>query len=315
MSAPRLTKLSSDGLELRRYRVCVSMWTCVAFAAALGGCAPATQQAIYAPFYGADPGNSSGFTRLGVVDTESGEVSEVLSAFGEGYGVLPNLIASAAFDPDGELYTIVNGLKLNDDDRISSQLATVDMATGRITPIGPPHPINMIALEVDDQGQVYACGFDLPPAVIGDDHLYRIDKETGAAEDLGSTGIERIMDLALDADGNLYATSGDVLYTLDPSTGQVLESMEIIGVPEQWFPGEDGGLERLPSEVMTIAFDRNGQLHALAMRAFMYPALEVHGVPHGAPLLRIDPESGMATVVSWTGAPNFHGGDIRPEIE
>ena len=269
-------------------------------------------EALYAPYLAPGLG---GFRRLGKVDIRTGDVTEIIPDFGPGYD-FPNdpvLVASAAFDVDGTLYTIVNTLKLGEQESVSSQLAIIDIDTGSIRLIGDPNPVNLIGLEIDAQGRIYATGFDLPPAIVGDDHLYTIDKETGQAVDMGPTGIDRIMDLAFDGAGTLYATSGNMLYTIDPANGQVLSTVEITGVPEQWFDDPEGGGRKLqPSEVMTIAFDKHGTLHALSMKAFSYPRLEVNGAPHGAPLLRIDPNTGKVTVVAWTGAPNFHSGDIPP---
>lgn len=226
-------------------------------------CAPRLQEGIYAPYYGGDPTDPSGFKRLGRVDVQTGEVTELIPDFGPRFNKLPKIIASAAFDVDGTLYTIVNTLKLDEQSSVSSQLATIDIDTGNIRLIGDPNPVNMIGIEIDAQGRIFATGFDLLPALVGDTHLYLIDKKTGQALDVGSTGIDRIMDLAFDKTGKLYATTANVLYTIDPSNGHVLSTVEITGVPEQWFDNpEDGGRELQPSEVMTIAFDKHGTLHA-----------------------------------------------------
>ena len=64
--------------------------------------------------------------------------------------------------------------------------------------------------------------------------------------------------------------------------------------------------------VMSIAFDKHDVLHGLSMIGDHRPLLEVDGQVQGAPFLQIDPVSGATSVVRWTGAPNFHGGDIPP---
>ena len=275
------------------------------------------QGAIYAPYL--SPGQL-GFRRLGAVDTRTGDVREVITYFGAGFDFPadPVLVASAAFDVDGTLYTLINTVRIppTNPTPTFSQLAIIDIRTDEITRIGDPTPLNLVAMEIDACGQIYAAGFSTSNGVlVGDTHLYTIDKETGTATDIGDTGIETIMDLAFDSRGNLYATVANNLYTLDPETGQVLSDVEINGVPIQRITGALCG--EAPdcdwqSEVMTLAFDKHDVLYAMPQVGFHRTLPELDGKPHGAPLLEIDPDTGDATLITWTGEPKFHGGDIPP---
>ena len=272
------------------------------------------QGALYAPYRA--PG-LRGFRRLGKVDTRTGHVKEVIPYFGPGYD-FPNdpvLVLSAAFDVDGTLYTLINTISIPPDfPAQTSQLAIIDGHMDEIIPVGDPNPFNLAGLEIDACGQIYATGFGGAP-FLGTTDLYTLDKETGVATSLGATGLDRIMDLAFDSAGTLYATTANVLHTLDPADGQILTSISLDGVPIQRITGPncDGDPEcDWPSEVMSIAFDEDDVLYGLSMVAFNRPVLEVDGQPHGTPLLEIDPDTGDATFLVWTGVPNFHGGDIPP---
>jgi hypothetical protein len=277
------------------------------------------QGAFYAVYLGAVAGP---FTRLGSVDTQTGVVTERVDDFGEGYNAIPALIASGAFDLDGTFYTLINTLNVGGATP-SCQLAIVDIYSGQIYKVGQPNPFHMTAMEIDDRGQIYAAGYYAPnnAAFAGDSYLYRIDRRTGAATRIGDTGLEEVMDLAFDSAGTLYATTDNILYTFDLDSGQILSEVAIGGVPEQTVTGGACGdvpCVRSPFdseffvEVMSIGFDENDVLYAMPMVAFHRPVLELDGQPHGAPLMQIDPVTGDATVVAWTGQPNFHGGDFPP---
>ena len=195
------------------------------------------QGGLYAPYLGPVP--SRAFERLGMVNTHSGKVTEVNDSFGPEFVYdesNPVLVASAAFDVDGTLFTLINRINLGEADPTTAQLATIDAYTGQITPIGNPNPFNLTGMEIDACGQIYATGFNAPPWLNGENRLYTIDKETGVAtpkagEMVRDNGdkLENNMDLAFDGAGTLYATAGNVLYTLDTVTGQIMSEVELSG--------------------------------------------------------------------------------------
>jgi len=274
------------------------------------------QGTFYAPYYGTDPTNPFVFSRLGSVDIHTGAVTQVVPELAP-YHQLPNLIASAAFDVDGTLYTIINRIGR---DNPSSQLAIIDLETGEVTPVGSPDVISKLGLEIDGRGRIFATGYD-SPGLLGNEQLYQIHKDTGAATPIGDTGIYQIMDLAFDTQGTLYAVASNVLYTLDLEDGHITSQIPLEGVPMQRLLGglgcgtDENGAPvecQRQSEVMSLSFDKDDVLYGLSMVGVTYPLLEVDGVPQGAPLLRIDPATGVTEVVAWTGEPNFHSGDIPP---
>ncbi len=121
---------------------------------------------------------------------------------------------SAAFSADGEtLYTLLNTLA-ETAENVSSQLATIDAKTGKISSVGKIHPFNLVAMEVDTDNTIWATGFDLNPNPafpgmnwFGDSKLYQIHRDTGALTEIGETNITDgpIMDLAINA-GSKFRT-------------------------------------------------------------------------------------------------------------
>jgi hypothetical protein len=105
---------------------------------------------------------------------------------------------AAALDPtDGSLYTMANGLSGN------AELAKVNFLDGGLTLIGSGVGIDMIALEIKNDGTVYGVGFE-------DQLLYKINKSTGEKGDpIGDTEIHYLMNLAFDSTGTLYCTAND----------------------------------------------------------------------------------------------------------
>lgn len=217
-----------------------------------------------------------------------------------------------AFDVDGTMYTTVNwadGVR----EHSSSRLAKVDILTGELTYIGSPYSINFAGPEMDRSGNIYSTGFTVgdpatggdPPVVFGDSYLYTLDKNTGEATRIGDTGHTEWMDLEFDSKGQLWATFGNKLYTLDTQTGESTFVTEIVGVPQDNVPGvcpEDWPY----MEVMSLAFDDQDVLWATAMRG-LSNCEEVD-----SPVMRIDTQTGHATVVGYTHLGYNHGGDIMP---
>jgi hypothetical protein len=202
-------------------------------------------------------------TRLGTIDTASG-VGTDIGPFGT------TQTWAAAFDTDGTLYTTTDGFTGN------ATLATVNLATGAVTPIGGIG-INLISLEVAADGTMYGVGFD-------DGVLYSINKGTGAPTPIGNTGIVANMDLAFDSSGTLWATVSDNLWTLNLATGAATPQPPITGV--------------VPAgSVMGIMFDAADTLYATSYIA-------------GSSLYTVDTTTGVATPVGNTGFDFPHGGDI-----
>ncbi|PZQ18437.1 MAG: hypothetical protein DI564_03800 [Rhodanobacter denitrificans] len=103
----------------------------------------------------------------------------------------------------------------------STQLYTVDIATGQASPLGAPLSERMIGeLAIDANGLLY--GMD-----VYNDVLVAIDKTTGEAQAIGPTGLALWLAQGLDFDdrtGTLYLAAFDQdvgnIYTIDTMTGQ-----------------------------------------------------------------------------------------------
>jgi len=204
-----------------------------------------------------------------------------------------------AFDVDGSIYTTLNTLGAPED--VRSQFAQVDGVTGEVTLIGAPFPINTAGGDIDACGNYYTTGFEVPALgyIWGDSNLYRIDKQTGVPTIVGDTGKTNWMDLAFDAEGTLWATTENELYTLDTTTGAATFVTEIHGVPNEAPPDF--------MEVMSIAFNHKGQLYGTAMTVDYFD-------PDWSPVLKIDTDTGDGKVVGYTHQVYNHGGDIMPKM-
>jgi len=126
-----------------------------------------------------------------------------------------------AFTPDGTLWTIVDGFT-------NGQLATFNMGTGTATPVGTPMgTTDVIVLEADIGGTVYAAGFD--------GSFYTVNTTTGQLTLVGAMGINAVMDLAFDNSGTLYAIDSSQafseLYTINPATGAATFICSLSGTP------------------------------------------------------------------------------------
>lgn len=171
-------------------------------------------------------------------------------------------------------------------DEAAAQLAKVDMQTGEVELRGTVIDLNLMALEIDHCGEMFATGFTLSNQLgdlIGDTNLYRVDLEDGSLTLIGDTGIERIMDMAFDPEGTLWATVGNTLYTLDIDTGVPTEMARITGVEDD-------------NEIMGIGFTSEGQLFGTT--------------PFSDGFYIIDPMNGEVTEVGRHGFVIPHGGDI-----
>lgn len=167
-----------------------------------------------------------------------------------------------------------------------AQMARVDMQTGDVELLGSIINLNLMALEIDHCGEMFAAGFTLSNQLgelYGDTNLYRVDRQNGSLTLIGDTGLERIMDMSFHPDGKLWATVGNILYTLDMETGSPTEMATITGV-------EEG------NEIMGIGFTSEGELYGTT--------------PFSDGFYSIDPTTGMVTEVGRHGFTIPHGGDI-----
>lgn len=189
---------------------------------------------------------------------------------------------------DGYFYTILNKRLPADGtpDEAEARLARVDMQTGEVELLGSVIPLNLIGIEIDACGQVFATGFTLSNQIgefFGDTQLYRVDRQDGSLTLIGDTGLERIMDMSFDPEGTLWATVGNILYTLDPETGTPTEVARITGVEDD-------------NEIMGIGFTDEGTLFATT--------------PFSDGFYTIDLATGEVTEVGRHGFAFPHGGDI-----
>lgn len=231
----------------------------------------------------------SGHERFGKIDLASGVGTDVGPYQNPEVNVLRTEWAalSGALYEDG-FYNILN-LRLPSGatpDQAKSRLVKVNMDTGDVELLGEVIPLNLVALEINHCGEIFAAGFTLSNKLgewFGDTNLYRVDRKSGSLSLIGDTGLVKIMDLAFDPNGTLWATVGNVLYTLDMETGAPTEVVTITGVEKN-------------NEIMGIGFTSDGILYGTT--------------PYSDGFYRIDPASGVVTEIGRTGFKVPHGGDI-----
>lgn len=231
----------------------------------------------------------AGHERFGGIDLNSGEGVDVGPYTNPEVKILrPDWPALNGAIYEDEFYVILNKRLPSDStaDQAEARLARVDMTSGDVELLGSTIERNLVAMEIDHCGTIYAAGFTLSNQIgefFGDTSLYRVDWESGELDLIGDTGLERIMDLAFDPDGHLWGTVGNVLYTFDLESAAVTEVAEITGIED-----EHGA--------MGLAFTSEGELYATS--------------PFSEEIFRIDPASGVATAVGSHGFTIPHGGDI-----
>jgi hypothetical protein len=120
-----------------------------------------------------------------------------------------------------------------------AQLATLDLSTGAATLVGSPLGQNLMIMGMacSPDGTLYAVG----TADVNNPNfnsLYTVDRETGLATRVGSTGVlvpggvysGFFMALDFAPDGTLYGANTSSLYTIDPLTGQATKVVDFTGV-------------------------------------------------------------------------------------
>jgi hypothetical protein len=146
------------------------------------------------------------------------------------------------------------------------QLATLDLKTGQATLFGDPIPgpgpgLNVMATTFGPNGVLYAVG-DCVLTAAGDcgadpnfNSLYSVNVATGVFTLIGSTGAPQyFMDLAFDAQGNLFGVTTTLnpsltpatLYLINTTTGAATKVVDLVG----------------SNSIMGLAFGHDGQLYA-----------------------------------------------------
>lgn len=177
----------------------------------------------------------------------------------------------AAFSPSGVLYTVTDSYSS------SGRLATLDLTTGAATVFGAPVGVaNMMVLEFATDGTLYTASWVT-------DSLYKMNVTTGVPTLIGSLGFSGVMDFAFDSTGTLWGVNSTDLWKINLTTGAGTHVTAVSGT---------GGC------LMGLAFDAADNLYG------------TEWCSGNSPLYKIDPSTGVATVVGITGISQPHGGDV-----
>ena len=193
--------------------------------------------------------------------------------------------ASLAFCPPGGVpYTITNLF-----DPTAAQLATLNLGTGRATLVGSPlgQALSIMGMTCSPDGDLLAVG-QADTSNPDFNSLYAVDRETGLASRIGSTGVLDpsdpsgfsgfFMALAFAPDGTLYGVNTNSLFSIDPSTGQATKVVDFVGV----------------ILVMGLAIDNDGNFY---VSNFLPPPSYIYGV---------NVATGVATPILNTGLAMVH---------
>lgn len=153
-------------------------------------------------------------------------------------------------------------------------------------------------LDFDDAGTLYASVNTIGSAQGGGDTLAILDKQTAIGTTVGPFGVEGLGSIAFGAAGTLYGAPGHPagtpsLYTIDPATGAatlVGPLVDPLGMPP-------------PNPVAGIEFDLAGFLYGATARGQVPTEAEA-----SFDLIRIDPTTGLFTVVGELGTVKGLGG-------
>jgi DNA-binding beta-propeller fold protein YncE len=112
------------------------------------------------------------------------------------------------------------------------QLATIDPATGKADVFGSlVEGLMVMGMEFAPDGTLYAVG-DANPASPTFNSLYTVDAKTGAFTRVGSTGVappDFFHDFTLDANGTMYGSTSQALYTIDLETATATKVIDFVG--------------------------------------------------------------------------------------
>lgn len=213
---------------------------------------------------------------------------------------LSYLTTDMAYDPtSGKIY----GCSMNADGSGTFNLSTMDVSTGKQTPVAPL--MQMCAMAVDNDGTLYGIGQT-------DGKLYKIDKATAELTEVGHTGVqpsENQQSATYDAANGVmywsaYTADGGALYTVDTATGAAtLVSMypdkaEMIGI----YVKEPEVAQVQPQQLTDV--EMNFERDALSGRAaFTMPALDIAGNPLSGTLEYVV-QQGENEIVAGTAEPS-----------
>jgi hypothetical protein len=147
---------------------------------------------------------------------------------------LPGSLSLAFCRPGGRPHTITNMGNAS-----LAQLAALDLGTGAATTIGSPLGQNLLIMGMtcSPDGTLYAVGqADSNNGAFNS--LYTLNRETGLASRVGSTGVfvpggvfsGFFMALDFAPDGTLYGANTSALYSIDTLTGQATKIVDFSGV-------------------------------------------------------------------------------------
>jgi hypothetical protein len=173
-------------------------------------------------------GTAAGGTKLVAFNLRAGHV-RVIGDIG-----FPGSLSLAFCRPGGRPYTITNMGNAS-----LAQLATLELDTGAATLVGSPLGQNLMVMGMacSSDGTLYAVGQTNTNS--GDfNSLYTVDRETGLASQVGSTGVlvpggvfsGFFMALDFAPDGTLYGANTSALYSIDTLTGQATKVVDFSGV-------------------------------------------------------------------------------------
>ena len=184
--------------------------------------------------------------------------------------------------PGGVPYTITNLF-----DPTAAQLAQLNLGTGAATLVGSQQgqALSIMGMTCSPDGTLYAIG-QLDSTNPDFNSLYAVDRETGLASLIGSTGVLDpselgfsgfFMALAFAPDGTLYGANVNTLFRIDPTTGMATKVVDFTGV----------------TSVMGLAIDNGGNFYVsdFVPRSFIYA---------------LDVATGVATPILDTGLAYVH---------
>jgi DNA-binding beta-propeller fold protein YncE len=202
----------------------------------------------------------------------------------------PFSLALAPCPPGGVRYTITNTFDPN-----KAQLATLNLGTGAATLVGSPlgQALSIMGMTCSPDGTLYAIGQfnSTDPAF---NSLYTVNRETGLASRIGSTGVLDpsdpsgfsgfLMALAFAPDGKLYGVnSASTLFSIDPSAGKATKVVDLVH--------SESALPLVG--VMGLAIDNDGNFYV----ADFAPVSSIYA---------LDVSTGVATPILNTGLPFVH---------
>ena len=171
---------------------------------------------------------AGGGTKLVAFNLNAGSV-RVIGDIG-----FPGSLSLTFCRPGGRPYTITNMGNAS-----LAQLATLDLSTGAATLVGSPLGQNLLIMGMtcSPDGTLYAVG-QADSNNSDFNSLYIINRETGLASRVGSTGVVVpggvfsgfFMALDFAPDGTLYGANTGALYTIDSLTGQATKVVDFTGV-------------------------------------------------------------------------------------